>query len=122
MTRRSEAREAADRAAVTLAADIADERARVRHAEILEAIGKLADAVAQQDGVLERLIAAETSRAEAAARALAVPPAVAAEPPPGPTAVKVAAARAAGPKLRTPPRRTAAETGEQLRRPGKQGM
>ena len=119
MTRRSEAREAADRAAVTLAADIA---ARVRHAEILEAIGKLADAVAKQDGVLERLIAAETSRAEAAARALAVPPAVAAEPPPGPTAVKVAAARAAGPKLRTPPRRTAAETGEQLRRPGKQGM
>jgi hypothetical protein len=115
MTRRSEAREAADRAAVTLAADIADERARVRHAEILEAIGKLADAVAKQDGV-------ETSRAEAAARALAVPPAVAAEPPPGPTAVKVAAARAAGPKLRTPPRRTAAETGEQLRRPGKQGM
>jgi hypothetical protein len=102
-----------------------DKRAEATYKDaeaVLHECAELQRHLAGQDGVLERLIAAETSRAEAAARALAVPPAVAAEPPPGPIAVKVAAARAAGPKLRTPPRRTAAETGEQLRRPGKQGM
>ena len=51
--------------------------------------------------VLERLVAAETSRTEAAARTLAAPAEVLA-PAKATTAAKVAAATAAGPKLRAP--------------------
>ena len=64
-------------------------------------ITDILSAIHAQGAVLDRLAAAETSRTEAAARALAAPAEVLA-PAKGTTAAKVAAAKAAGPKLRDP--------------------
>ena len=87
-----------------LQARAADARAEATYNDaeaVLHECTQLQEHLAVQDAVLERLIAAETSRTEAAARALAAPAEVLA-PAKGTTAAKVAAAKAAGPKLQAP--------------------
>ena len=87
-----------------LQARAADARAEATYNDaeaVLHECTQLQEHLAVQDGVLERLIAAETSRTEAAARSLSAPAEVLA-PAKGTTAAKVAAAKAAGPKLQAP--------------------
>ena len=87
-----------------LQAKAADARAEATYLDaeaVLHECTELQLHLQAQDAILERLIAAETSRTEAAARALAAPAEVLA-PAKATTAAKVAAATAAGPKLRAP--------------------
>ena len=82
----------------------ADKRAEATYQDaeaVLHECAELQRHLQAQDDVLERLIAAETSRTEAAARSLSAPAEVLA-PAKGTTAAKVAAAKADGPKLRAP--------------------